>query len=102
MTTIREYFDTDAKALNAETYWKMNVEEKQFNVLCKLSYKFEEKIKYFSFFFPKESDLRCIMYILNQKEVERGVIDENENMQTVGFVDTPEQTNLSEFLYVKT
>ena len=45
MTTVREYFDTDARALNAETAWEMNVEEKRFNILYKLSYKFKEKIK---------------------------------------------------------
>jgi hypothetical protein len=101
MTTVREYFDTDARALNAETAWEMNVEGKQFNVLCKLSYKFEEKIKYFSFFFPKESDLHAVIYMLNQKEVETGVIDEYEHIQTVGDIDSPERTNLSECIYIK-
>ena len=52
MTTVREYYDTDAKTLNAETSWQINNEGKKFDILCKLSYKFEQKIKYFSFFFP--------------------------------------------------
>jgi hypothetical protein len=101
MTTVREYFDTDAKALNAETLWEMNSEGIIFNVLCKLSYKFEEKIKYFSLFFPKESNIHCIMHILNQKEIQTGSIDQNEKIQTVGYSDNPERIKLSEFSYVK-
>ena len=95
MTTVREYYDTDAKTLNAETSWQINNEGKKFDILCKLSYKFEQKIKYFSFFFPKESDIRAVMFILNQKEVETGVIDEYEHIQTVGDVDSPKRTNLA-------
>lgn len=102
MTTVREYFDTDAKALNAETSWEINSDGIIFNVLCKLSYKFEEKIKYFSLFFPKESNIRCIMHILNQKEIQTGSIDENEKIiQTVGYTDSPERINFSDFSYVK-
>lgn len=101
MTTVREYYDTDAKALNAETAWHMDNEGKQFDILCKLSYKFEQKIKYFSFFFPKESDIKAVMFILNQKEVKTGVIDEYENIQTVRVIDSPELTNLAECTYIK-
>lgn len=101
MTTVREYYDTDAKALNAESSWQMNYKGQHFDILCKLSYKFEEKIKYLSLYFPKESDFKCIAHILEQEEIKTGIIDNKDKLQTVGYTDSPERINLSEFTYVK-
>lgn len=101
MTTVREYFDTDKKALNAERKWNLNNGNIEIEILCKLSYRLEDKIKLFSFFFPKESDFNAIKFILDTDEVKRGKIDENEHLQTIRFLDSPEGLNLSSFFFVK-
>lgn len=101
MTTIREYFDTDKKALNAEKKWNLKNGNIEIEILCKLSYKLEDKIKLFSFFFPKESDFNAIEFILDSDEVKKGKIDEFEHIQTIRFLDSPESLNLSNFFFVK-
>ncbi len=101
MTTIREYFDTDKKALNAERKWNLNNGRIEIEILCKLSYRLEDKIKLFSFFFPTESDYNAIKFILDTKELRNGKIDELENIQTIRFLDSPEGLNLSNFFFVK-
>jgi len=102
MTTIREYFDTDQKALNAQREWDLKSKDGlAINILCKLSYKLEDKLKYFSFFFPRECDFNAIKFILDTEEVKSGKIDEYENIQEVNFLDNPESTKLSECTFVK-
>lgn len=103
MTSIREYFDTDQKALNAETEWnlKSTDDDITINIKCKLSYKIEDKLKFFSLFFPKDSDLNAIKYILNTEEIKNGKIDEYEDIQEVRYIDCPESTKLSECTFVR-
>jgi len=103
MTTIREYFDTDQKALNAQREWELKGEDDGvvINIKCKLSYKIEDKLKFFSLFFPKESNLNAIKYILNTNEIRSGKIDKFEDIQEVRYIDCPESTKLSECTFVK-
>lgn len=101
MTTVREYFDTDKKALTVERKWILNNGSIEIEILCKLSYRLEDKIKVFSFFFPKESDYNAIKFILDTQELRNGKIDEFEDIQTIRFLDSPEGLNLSNFFFVK-
>lgn len=101
MTTIREYFDTDKKALNAERKWDLKNGDLEIEILCKLSYKLEDKIKLFSFFFPKNSDFNAIKFILDTEELRNGRIDDNEHLQEVRSLDNPESVNLSNYYFVK-
>lgn len=103
MTTIREYFDTDQKALNAQREWELKGEDDSviINIQCKLSYKIEDKLKFFSLFFPRESNLNAIKFILNTEEISSGKIDNAEDIQEVRYLDCPESTKLSECTFVK-
>jgi len=103
MTTIREYFDTDQKALNAQREWELKGEDDSvvINIKCKLSYKIEDKLKFLSLFFPKESNLNTIKYILDTNEIRSGKIDKFEDIQEVRYIDCPESTKLSECTFVK-
>lgn len=102
MTTLREYFDTEQKALNAEKQWLLKHERGiEVEILCKLSYQLENKLKYFSLFFPKECDFNAIKFILDTDEIQSGKIDEYENIQEVRFLDNPESTKLDECTFVK-
>jgi hypothetical protein len=102
MTTLREYFDTEQKALNAEKTWLLKHETGvEVEILCKLSYQLDNKLKYFSLFFPKECDFNAIKFILNTDEIRNGKIDEYENMQEVRFLDNPESVKLDECTFVK-
>ncbi|DAB35262.1 MAG TPA: hypothetical protein CFH82_01140 [Sulfurospirillum sp. UBA12182] len=102
MTTLREYFDTEQKALNAERPWLLKHETGvEVEILCKLSYQLDNKLKYFSLFFPKECDFNAIKFILDTDEIGNGKIDEYENMQEVRFLDNPESVKLDECTFVK-
>lgn len=102
MTTIREYFDTDAKALNAVSEWAVcsNNGSNLINVIGKISYRIEEYIKYWSFYFPKNSTTDYVKYMLNLKEVAKCHM-EKEPSQTVGYVDSPERYKLEDFHFTK-
>lgn len=101
MTTVREYFDTDQSALNAEREWHLKSNTIEINILCKLSYKLEDKTKLFSFFFPKEADFNAIKFILDTHEVKNGKIDDYEHLQEIKFLDNPESIKLSECFFIK-
>lgn len=102
MTTIREYFDTDIKALNAEDEWIISDNEGlKLTIIYKLSYMIDEKLKFFSLYFPKEANISTIEFILNKKEISEGIIDINESIQSIGYADNPERTSLNDFTFVK-
>ncbi|WP_263832612.1 toll/interleukin-1 receptor domain-containing protein [Sulfurospirillum oryzae] len=102
MTTIREYFDTDAKALNAVSEWAIgsNNGSNLINVVGKISYRIEEYIKYWSFYFPKNSTTDYIKYMLSLKEVTKCHL-EKEPSQTIGYTDSPERYKLEDFHFTK-
>lgn len=96
MATVREHFDTDAKALNAQSEWILQ-KGGGANSLCvvgKISYRCEENAKYWSFFIPEGYDIQFVEHILNMPNVRRCIISEDEPSQTVGFAGSPERYNL--------
>jgi hypothetical protein len=101
MATVREHFDTTAKALNAQTEWVMNgVGINQHIILGKISYCFEENAKYWSFFIPEGSSISCIEYFLNMPDTAKCVISEEVPIsQRVGYADSPERHSLDSFKF---
>lgn len=101
MGTVREHFDIDAKALNAQTGWVMNgAGINPHMILGKISYSFEEHTKYWSFFVPEGSSISCVEYILNMPDTSQCVISEDVRIsQTVGFADSPERYILESFKF---
>ena len=67
MITIREYFDTDTKSLNAQSQWNVNNKDgsNSINVIGKISYVIDTNIKYWSLYFPSNSSIDYIKYILS-------------------------------------
>lgn len=102
MTTIREYFDTDAKALNAQSVWEVKNQDglNPIMVIGKISYRIDEYIKYWSFYFPQNSTMDYIKKIISLKEVANCHL-EDEPSQIIGYVDSPEKYNLEDFQFTK-
>lgn len=102
MTTIREYFDTDAKALNAQSAWEVKNKDGSNSIIVigKISYRIDEYIKYWSLYFPKNSTIDYIKYIISLQEVVQCHF-EGEPSQTIGYVDNPEKYNLEDFQFTK-
>jgi len=101
MATVREHFDTTAKALNAQSEW--NVQKQDGTnpdvIIGKISYCQEENAKYWSFFFPVSCDQSYVEYILNMPNVSQCIISEDEPSQTIGFSDNPERQTLESFKF---
>lgn len=102
MTTIREYYDTEAKALNAESSWMLQGQDgsNPITVLGKISYRIDENIKYWSFYFPQTSPIDYIKYVLRLEEVKNCHL-EGEPSQIIGYLDSPEKYNLEDFQFTK-
>lgn len=102
MATVREHFDTDAKALNAQTGWSFKRADgtNEQIILGKISYCFEENAKYWSFYFSSTSDIGLIEHVLNMPDTQRCVITEEIQVsQTVGYADSPERFALDLFRF---
>lgn len=102
MATVREHFDTSAKALNAQTEWTIKNGDgtNQHIIIGKISYCFEENAKYWSFFVPEESNISCVEYILNMPDTSQCVISEDVPIsQTVGYANSPERHTLESFKF---
>lgn len=102
MTTIREYFDTDTKALNAQSEWILNNKNSSspVKIIGKISYIIDTNVKYWSFYFPQNSPLNYVKKILSLEEVMQCCFD-GEPSQTIGFVDSPERYNFDDFHFTK-
>lgn len=102
MTTIREYFDTDAKALSAQSKWEVKNQDGLNTVIVigKISYVIDTNIKYWSLFFPQESTIDYIKYILSLNEISQCHWD-GEISQTISYVDSPEQYRFKDFHFTK-
>lgn len=102
MTTIREYYDTEAKALNAESSWIVQHQNASngITVLGKISYRIDENIKYWSFYFPQNTPIDYIKYMFSLSEVKKCHL-EDELSQIIGYVDSPEKYNLEDFQFTK-
>lgn len=102
MTTIREYFDTDAKALNAQSEWEVKNQDGLNSVIVigKISYVIDTNIKYWSLFFPQESTIDYIKYILSLNDISQCHWD-GEISQTISYVDSPEEYSFKDFHFTK-
>jgi hypothetical protein len=96
MATLREHFDTDAKALNAQTEWSLQktTDTVPVIVIGKISYCFEEYAKYWSFFIPNKADISIVPFLLNMPNVSKCIIAHEEPNQIVGYADSPERHSL--------
>lgn len=103
MSTVREYYDLTARALNAQREWHLSKGDGSppVIVLGKISYSQEENAKYWSFYIPPEADIGCIEYLLKQKNVIECYIQEGEPDQVIGFADNPERQSLSSFVFTR-
>ncbi len=96
MATVREHFDTTAKALNAQSEWMLQKGNgtESLVIIGKISYCLEENAKYWSFFIPEGQDIGYVEYLLKMPNVSRCVISDDEPSQIVGFADSPERHTL--------
>ena len=97
MTTVKEHYYKTAKALNAQTGWMVQNQDgsNQHLILGKISYSFEENVRYWSFFIPEGATLPQVEYILRMQDTIRCVISEPLPItQIVGFADSPERYEL--------
>lgn len=103
MSTVREYYDLTARALNAQREWHLSKRDGSPSVIVlgKISYRQEENAKYWSFYIPPEADIGCIEYLLKQKNVVECYIKEGEPDQVIGFADNPERQSLSSFVFTR-
>jgi hypothetical protein len=103
MATVREHYDTTAKALNAQREWDLSSDGGQttITIFGKVSHCIEENAKYWSFYLPEGSDVSCLGYLLSQPYVSIGIIGLNEPEQEMGYSDTPERQKLSSFVFTR-
>lgn len=73
MATIREYFDTDARALTVHGTWTVGTKdgESLTEVIAKIAYDFEANAKYWYFYVPAMADLsQCLGALFASPELE--------------------------------
>lgn len=102
MTDVKKHYDKTAKALNAETGWNVQNRDgtNQQLILGKISYSFEENVRYWSFFVPEGATLAQVEYILRMPDTARCVITEDvPATQFVGFTDSPERHRLDKLAF---
>ncbi|MDM1708723.1 transposase [Thiopseudomonas alkaliphila] len=88
MATVREHYDTSAKALNAQRHWDLGskVDSVIVRIWGKVSHCLEENTKYWSFYFPERAEIGCIYYLLSQPHVSDGVISHDEPAMKVVYL----------------
>lgn len=100
MGKVREYYDTDAKALNAQSEWQFNLSDKNtVTILGKISYAWEQNCKYWSFYIPENISISIVPLILAMPNVSKCIISEDEPKQIVGFADSPERFDLIDLVF---
>src|SRR6266496_252067 len=73
MATIREYFDTDARALTVHKNWTFGTKDgvALAEVIAKIAYDFEANAKYWYFYVPAMTDLsQCLGSLFTSPELE--------------------------------
>lgn len=73
MATIREYFDTDARALTVHDAWTFGTKDgvALAEVIAKIAYDFEANAKYWYFYVPAINDLsQCLGALFNSADLE--------------------------------
>jgi hypothetical protein len=74
MATIREYFDTDARALTVHGTWTLGTKEgvALAEIIAKIAYDFEANAKYWYFFVPANADLSpCLGALFASPDLEK-------------------------------
>jgi hypothetical protein len=100
MATVREHFEIDAKALNAQSTWVLQRDGATARLAVgKISYRFEENAKYWSFFMPGPFDIAYVEYLLRMPNVSTCVISDDEPDQVVGYADSPERQSLAQIRF---
>lgn len=97
MISVKTIYQTTARTLNAETSWIVRSQDSsnELEILGKISYSFEENVRYWYFYIPEGATLGLIEYILRMPDTVRCVISEEVKVcQVVGFADSPERHSL--------
>lgn len=71
MATIREYFDTDARALTVHASWTLTTKDggRLAEIIAKIAYDFEANAKYWYFYVPPIDDLSsCLGALFNSPD----------------------------------
>ncbi|MDI9334793.1 MAG: toll/interleukin-1 receptor domain-containing protein [Cytophagales bacterium] len=102
MTSVKDYFDSNPKALNALTSWNVSDNDGSNNcvVYGKISYFFEQNTKYWSFYFPEKALIPEIECILRNPEVLKCKLSEQYYYkQVIGYVDEPDRYNMDDCIF---
>lgn len=102
MISVKTIYQTTARALNAETSWIVQYQDgsNQREILGKISYSFEENVRYWSFYIPDGASLDQIEFILRMPDtVKCAITEEVQISQVVGFADSPERHALDSLTF---
>jgi hypothetical protein len=101
MAIIRDYFENEARALNAESVFEFAEGAppyRKIKVVAKISYKQEENSKYWSLFVEGFSDLGFVDALFQNEEI-RACAFKGEPEQEIGFLGSEERQLLSLFRF---
>ena len=106
MGTVRDYFDTEARALTVHKDWQCNDESGGLiaNVVAKIAYDFDANAKYWYFFIPDTPDLTAvILSILQAPTTSQAVLGpEGDGVYVeMGFSRYSERQNNSTFIFTR-
>ena len=104
MATIREYFDTDPKALTVHRDWEYKTSGGQSlaHIRAKIALEFDANAKYWYFFVPEMEDVRaCIETFLALPETARCVLGPEGDGVYIesGFADYSERQNSATLIF---
>lgn len=93
MATLREYFDTDPKALTYHKDWILRAEgADELRVVAKIHYEFLAGAKHWSFYFPSEARPSAIEAILAADETSRCELSSDDGLETrLGHASQPDE-----------
>ncbi|MBD3843743.1 MAG: hypothetical protein IE909_18075 [Campylobacterales bacterium] len=88
--------------INAQSEWEVKNQDGLNSVIVigKISYVIDTNIKYWSLFFPQESTIDYIKYILSLNDISQCHWD-GEISQTISYVDSPEEYSFKDFHFTK-
>jgi hypothetical protein len=106
MATIREYFDTDARALTVHAPWKYGLEDGSAiaEVIAKIAYDIEANAKYWYLYVPVVDNLsQCLSTLISSSEVAQCRLSSaDDGIQIeMGHADYSERQSSSTALFTK-
>jgi hypothetical protein len=102
MTSVKDHFDFNPKALNALTSWNVSFNDGSNHCVVegKISYFFEQNTKYWSFYFPEKALIPQIESILRNPEVLNCKLSEQYYYkQVIGDVDKPDRYHMDDCIF---